>query len=65
MIAAKIEPCPFCGGEACIDVFMGREYIRADHDTKCILKPDTWSIAHLPIRTQIKVWNRRYGDGKK
>lgn len=56
---AELKPCPFCGGEAVIRVLMGKEYIRPIHEKSCVVKPDTWLQASLPIKKQIEAWNRR------
>lgn len=55
----KLKPCPFCGGEAEIAVLMGTRYINANHKRNCIIKPDTWLQSTMPIKKQIKAWNRR------
>lgn len=55
----KLKPCPFCGGEAEIAVLMGTRYINANHKRNCIIKPDTWLQSSMPIKKQIKAWNRR------
>lgn len=63
-MANELKPCPFCGGESVIRILMGKECIRPIHKKSCVIKPDTWLQSSLPIRTQIKAWNRRVGDGK-
>lgn len=55
----ELKPCPFCGGEAVIRVLMGKEYICPIHKRSCVIKPNTWLQANLPIKVQIKGWNRR------
>jgi hypothetical protein len=60
----KLKPCPFCGGEAVIRVLMGKEYIRPMHKKNCVMEIDTWLNSSLPIKKQIKAWNRRSEDGK-
>ena len=61
---AELKPCPFCGGEAVIRVLMGKEYIRPIHKKNCVMEIDTWLKSSLPIKKQIKAWNRRAEDGK-
>lgn len=56
---AELKPCPFCGGEAVIRVLMGKEYICPIHKSTCVIKPDTWLEADLPIKKQIRAWNTR------
>ena len=60
---AELKPCPFCGGEAVIRVLMGKEYIRPIHEKNCVIKIDTWLQSSLPIKKQIRAWNRRAEDG--
>ena len=63
----ELKPCPFCGGGAYVDVYMDTEYVDAEHKAMCIVKPTTWVSAYgdkLPLKFQIKAWNRRAGDGK-
>ena len=55
----ELKPCPFCGGEAIIRVLFGKEYICPIHERWCVIKPDTWLQADLPIKKQIKAWNTR------
>jgi hypothetical protein len=55
----ELKPCPFCGGEAVIRVLMGKEYISPIHSKNCVMKTNTWLQSSLPIKKQIKVWNRR------
>lgn len=55
----ELKPCPFCGGEAVIRVLFGKMYICPIHKPNCVLKPDTWLQSTLPIKKQIKAWNRR------
>lgn len=56
---AELKPCPFCGGEAVVRVLGGSEYICPIHKRECVIKPDTWLQSSLPIKKQIKAWNRR------
>lgn len=58
-----LAPCPFCGGVAYFRTVMGKRYITASHDAKCVSVPDSWLVADLPIKEQIIMWNRRVGDG--
>ena len=60
----ELKPCPFCGGEAVIRVNMGNEYICPIHEKTCVIKPDTWLQADLPIKKQIKAWNRRVNNAE-
>ena len=62
----ELKPCPFCGGHAFVDVFMDVEYVNVCHDSMCIVKPSTAisAIEELPLKFQIKAWNRRAEDGK-
>ena len=55
-----LEPCPFCGGEAVIRPLLGNIYICPIHEKSCTIRPNTWLISNLPIKDQIKVWNKRY-----
>ena len=59
----ELKPCPFCGGEAVIRIFMGKEYISPIHKRGCVIAPDTWLQANLPIKKQINAWNRRASNG--
>ena len=59
----ELKPCPFCGGEAVIRVLFGNMYICPIHKPSCILEPDTWLKSRLPIKKQIKAWNRRAENG--
>lgn len=54
------KPCPFCGGDAYIDVLMGTMHVRAHHKRSCKMRPDTWLLSSYPIEKQIKYWNRRH-----
>ena len=56
----ELKPCPFCGGEAVIRVWMGKEYIRPIHKNNCVMNIDTWLQSSLPIKKQIKAWNTRF-----
>lgn len=60
----NLAPCPFCGGESVISFLFERPYITPIHTKRCKIKCDTWLISHLPIKKQIKHWNRRY-QGEK
>ena len=59
----ELKPCPFCGGEAIIRILFGKMYISPLHKQNCIVKPDTWLQSELPIKKQIKAWNRRADNG--
>lgn len=61
---SELKPCPFCGGESVIRILMGAEYIAPIHKKNCAIRPDTWLQSDLPIKKQIKAWNRRAEDGK-
>ena len=63
MDTSKIElkPCPFCGGEAVIRTHMGVTYISPIHREKC-LGVDTWLKSDLPLKKQVKLWNRRASE---
>lgn len=55
-----LNPCPYCGGKAYIDVFpTGTPYINAHHTKKCKMRPDTWLLSAKPLKKQIKAWNMR------
>lgn len=57
-----LEPCPYCGGIAYIEVFStGTPYIDAHHTKKCVMKPNTWLLSAESLKKQIKVWNMRVG----
>lgn len=56
---SELKPCPFCGGEAVIREQMGNLYIRPIHKRSCIMRPDTWLLSSMPLKNQIKAWNRR------
>ncbi len=58
----ELKPCPFCGGEAEIREVLGKLYVHPIHKPHCIIKPDTWLQSSLPIKKQIKAWNRRVGN---
>ena len=62
---AKLKPCPFCGGEARVDVFMNHEYVACKHKKNCIFEPSgEFMMFDVSIRKQINAWNRRNGgDG--
>lgn len=61
-----LEPCPYCGGRAYIDVLFDKPYINAHHSKKCKMRPDTWLLSSEPLKKQIKAWNKRVGEnGKK
>ena len=56
----KLKPCPFCGGKAFIDVYEDREYVNANHNNNCVVRPSTWMLsAMFSIRKQVNAWNRR------
>lgn len=55
----ELKPCPFCGGEAFIEVFSDHEYVACDHKKNCIVEPDTWLKSDMTIRKQVNAWNRR------
>lgn len=58
----ELKPCPFCGGKAYIDNFGGL-HIKAMHDKKCLVRPNTFLLTHTKsIKAQIKAWNRRDDD---
>ena len=59
-----LKPCPFCGGQAYIDVRMDHEYVRCEHKKNCLVKPNTWLQSDTSIRKQINAWNRRKGDDR-
>lgn len=61
---SELKPCPFCGGETVIRVLFGRKHIRPIHRRNCVVKPDTWLISELPIKKQVKAWNRRCDNSK-
>lgn len=59
---AELKPCPFCGAVAFVDVYLDTEYVNVHHAPMCIVKPSTWTAAYgdeLPLKFQIKAWNRR------
>ena len=55
-----LEPCPFCGGEAVIRTLLGNLYICPNHEKSCTIRSNTWLISNLPLKDQIRVWNKRY-----
>lgn len=59
MIDPKLKPCPFCGGDAHIDVFCNREYIRCNHKKNCVFEPNGEFLDDVSIRKQVNAWNRR------
>lgn len=64
---AELKPCPFCGGRAFVDVFLDTEYVSVEHCAMCLVKPSTWTMAYadeVPLKIQIKAWNRRTEDDK-
>lgn len=54
-----IEACPFCGGQAYIDVVFNKMYINAHHTNKCKMRPNTWLLGQDTLTKQIKAWNMR------
>lgn len=59
----KLESCPFCGGTAYISVTpFNHPHIDCHHNKKCKMRPDTWLLSALPLKKQIKVWNRRHDN---
>ena len=61
----ELKPCPFCGGQSVIKAQMGKFYISPIHRKGCVIEPCTWLQSSLPIKKQIKAWNRRVEDGSK
>ena len=55
-----LDPFPFCGGEAVIRTLLGNIYICPNHEKSCTIRPNTWLISNLPLKDQIRVWNKRY-----
>ena len=53
------EPCPFCGGKAFLNHSFNTWYVDCFHTKSCKIKPDTWLLSSLPIKQQIKEWNKR------
>lgn len=60
----NLKPCPYCGGSAYIDIFMGHQVIRAHHKKNCLMSPDTWLMSSQPLRKQTKAWNMRPKERK-
>lgn len=60
----EMKNCPFCGGEAITRTVCGKEYISAEHKTKCAICPDTFKVSDLSLKKQAKRWNRRANDTK-
>lgn len=55
-----LEPCPYCGGKAYIDIFpTGTTYINCMHTKKCKVRPDTFLMSSESLKKQIKAWNMR------
>ncbi len=65
MMPNELKPCPFCGGEAVIRFLFGKPYISPLHKNGCVIRPDTWLKSSLPIKKQIKAWNRRADNGNE
>nr|DAY77312.1 MAG TPA: restriction alleviation protein [Caudoviricetes sp.] len=56
---AKLEPCPFCGGEARILIYRGcgeALYSVACTDPRCIASEGR---KYLDVTDAVKAWNRR------
>lgn len=54
-----LKPCPFCGGDAYIEVYAGITFINAHHTKRCAMHPDTWLLTNKSLKKQIKAWNMR------
>lgn len=62
----NLKPCPYCGGEAYIAFFNGRNpYIDCKHTKKCYMRPSTFLMSAERLSKQIKAWNMREEDNYK
>ena len=56
----KLKPCPFCGGEAEINLVFGNFTVGCS-SCHCTIIPFPYSDA--PLDASVKAWNRRANDG--
>ena len=57
MSNTELKPCPFCGGEAEIDVSPHGHSVVSCKDVWCRGHADCWT--HDNIKEAVEAWNRR------
>lgn len=56
----ELKPCPFCGGKAKINLFLGNYCVTCDSCPGAI-----FPCRGMKKKEAIKAWNRRANDGKR
>lgn len=66
----KLEPCPFCGGEALLESYRARKGYEASiqcNQCLCSMSTITYDEEETAIEDVVKAWNRRvenYDEGE-